>query len=157
MLRRTTLLALVPFTLGLLALTLPSAQDDGTPRGGARGAKSELGETMEAINAGVRTVARGRADGASAENLAALAGIQTLIVAAKSHVPTMLAEEADAAKQAAELQAFRIEMNALLREFLDLEDALLQGDAAAAEAALEKLGAMKDAGHERFKPRRGGR
>jgi len=153
MIRRLSILALLPLTLGLLAFALP-LQDGG--RQGGRPEKSPLAKQMEVINGSMRTVGRGwEANGASPEMLSALADAEQAVLAAKALVPGMLAAMEDEAKKDEELMAFRIEMNALMRGMLDLEDALIAGDNGAVEKSLAALGDLKDAGHQRFKPARG--
>jgi hypothetical protein len=83
--------------------------------------------------------------------LAALAEIQGQALACKLLVPAAAAQVPEG-ERAAFVTSFRRTMVDFLLRQLELEAALLDGDAAAVKAAFERLRDMEDSAHERFAP-----
>jgi hypothetical protein len=125
----------------------------------ARGAQeddhTELAGHMEALEDTVKVLRKAlREPVARADALGALAEIQRLSLLAKGLVPELAAELPEA-ERAALTDAYRREMVEFLRHQLDLEAALLDGDAAKVQAAFDAFRAMEDSAHERFAPEDG--
>ena len=138
--------------LGLAAAARPSEPAQGG------GGKSQLAQYMGELNAAVRSIPKAlEEEGGREKALAELARIQKVVVDAKAEVPATVASIEDGKKRAEEAVHFRVEMNALLRGFLDLEDAVLQQDDKAVQKALRKLGETEDEGHSEFKGKGGER
>jgi hypothetical protein len=152
---RLSLLLALPLglgSLGLLATAWPSAQGEGGRE------RSALASHMSELNGALRMIPKALAEeGGEAKALAELARVQKIVVDAKSEVPPPVAALSDEVARAAELAKFRLQLNALLRAFLDLEDAILKDDQAGIEKALAALGEAKDEGHAAFKPMGPGR
>ena len=90
------------------------------------------------------------------EGAAPMAKISEAAVAmieAKKHAPRATAR-LPKEKQKDFVKNYQIEINKLLRNILDLEDAMLTGDHKAAEQVLASMKDIKKAGHKVFKPRR---
>lgn len=80
----------------------------------------------------------------------------TASIASKGDMPPTIAALPDAEKQT-RLADYRKEMNKLIRQELDLEDALLSNDNAKAAEALTALSATQAEGHGQFRGRGGQR
>lgn len=114
--------------------------------------ESELAHHMEAIEDGVRSLRKELKDESSwPAALATLAEVQRLSLACKLLAPET-ARALPEAERAALVRAYRGTMVEFLRRQLELEDALLVGDAAAVQGAFERLREMEDSSHERFAP-----
>ena len=114
------------------------------------GAHDELEEHMESIEDAVKRLRRSLRDDANrADSLELVAALQRASVTAKSEAPPMAASVPDGERDAF-LTAYRRTMVDFLRVQLDLEAALLDGDAEAATEAFERVRDMEDSGHERF-------
>jgi len=113
------------------------------------GAMDTIGSSVKAIAAGLKTP--DELDKVLPEAWKA----QHACLDAKSELPeTVTGVEDEKAKHKAEL-AYRTQMQDLLRAFLDVESAVLAGDAKKAEKALRQTETLKSAGHSQFKPREG--
>jgi len=111
---------------------------------------SALSDAMANMSDAKRAIRDALEAGDGAAALAALTGFQTHIVAAKAEAPPRAAKMS-AAEKAEFVAGFRSALSNLLRVTCDLELALLEGRLDEATALLrEKLGALEDAGHERF-------
>ncbi len=114
--------------------------------------ESELARQMELLEDQLKPLRKLlRADGSSVEALSSLVEIQRLTLGCKQLVPAA-ATRLPEAERAAFVTAYRRTMVDFLMRQLELEAALLDGDAAAAQAAFERLRAMEDSSHERFAP-----
>ncbi len=125
------------------------------PAAPAAAAAAEEGDTplmveMEKIEQAEQFLRRSIGDAAQdAESLKQVAIAQQAILASKLMAPKMVTNvpEADRPKFLAE---YRKSMASLLIEFTHLEQALLDGDRAAAKLAYKKLHAMEETGHNDF-------
>ena len=75
------------------------------------------------------------------------------LMEAKKHAPRATARQPKE-KQAEFVKNYQVGINKALRGLLDLEDAMLNKDYKAVEAAMKELKAIEKAGHKVFKPRR---
>ena len=133
----------------LLALALPFA-----PRGPQEPEhqETELAKNMEAIEDTVKLLRKHMKDDATrAQALEALSEIQRLSLACKTLVPSEAAKLPEA-ERLAMATAYRRTMVDFLMRQLELEAALLDGDAAAAKTAFDRFREMEDSSHERFAP-----
>lgn len=111
---------------------------------------SVLEDHMHAIEDEVKALRRLLRDPSKApESLAALAKLQTAVVAAKSASPRML-QRVPQADRAKFLTDYRREMVVLLERSLAIERALLDGKSEQALAAFEELRALEEPAHARF-------
>jgi hypothetical protein len=136
----------------LLALLLPwpsgRSQEHEEP-------ESELARNMEAIEDTVKLLRKHLKDETMRpQALDALSEIQRLSLACKGLVPGAAAELPEA-ERATLVTAFRRTMVDFLTRQLELEAALLDGDAEAAKSAFDRFRAMEDSAHERFAPEDG--
>lgn len=150
MTRPIVALLALPLACALISATLstsPSQQESLN-----RPEKTALQKHMGEINHGVRNITKLlRAEDGRSEILSQVSRIQKIIIDAKSEVPMQVAKIEIEERRRAERVHFRLALNNLLRGFLELEDAVLQGEDAAIGAALGALGELKDMGHKRFK------
>jgi hypothetical protein len=138
-------LLLVTSSVLAVLLALPRAQEHEAP-------ESELARNMEAIEDTLKVLRKNMKDDATrAQALAALAEIQRLSLACKGLVPSQ-AEKLPEAERAAFSLAYRRTMVDFLLRQLELEAALLDGNAEGAQLAFERFRDMEDAAHERFAP-----
>lgn len=157
--RRLAFLAVPALFLGLFAFAGPGSApaELGQDAPGGR-EKTQLARYMGEINGAVRSIPKALAEeGGRDKALAELARIQKVIIDAKAEVPSTVASIPDEKKKAEEGTHFRMEMNVLLRGFVDLEDAVLERDEKGIQKALRALGETKDEGHSEFKPKGGDR
>lgn len=143
-------LLLAGATLAVLLLPFASArpQDDAHE-------DSELARQMEAIEDTVKLVRKHLKEPATwPQALEALAEIERLSLACKALAPAS-AEKLPEAERAAFVTAYRRTMVDFLMRQLELEAALLDGDAEAAKSAFDRFRAMEDSAHERFAPEDG--
>jgi len=133
---------LLPCALGL-AMTAPAPAapaDEG----------NELHEHMEVIEEALGKLRRSlRDEQRNEESLAHIAVLQKETLACKLLVPEVVEELAEP-QRSEEKTAYRRMMVDMLASQLELEAALLDGDADAAKKAFRKLRNMEDPGHERF-------
>jgi len=138
---------LLPFAL-LSTLALASFQD-------GEHEETELGSHMEKIEDTVKLLRKHLKEPATyPAALEALAEIEHHSLQAKKLVPAAAASLPEA-ERAALTSAYRRQMVDFLRHQLDLEAALLDGNAEAAKAAFDLFRAMEDPSHERFAPEDG--
>ena len=122
------------------------------PRQDPEHEETELGSHMEKIEDTVKLLRKNLKEPATwPAALDAVAEIERHSLAAKKLVPAAAAKLPEA-ERAAFVQAFRRQMVDFLRHQLDLEAALLDGNAEAAKAAFDSFRAMEDPSHERFAP-----
>jgi hypothetical protein len=134
----------------LLALALPFARAQEHEEG-----ESELASHMEKIEDTVKLLRKNLKDDTTrSEALEALAEIQRLSLVCKGLTPSN-AEKLPEAERAAFVTAYRRTMVDFLTRQLELEAALLDGDAAATKAAFDRFREMEDSAHERFAPEDG--
>ena len=148
---RSTIVCAVSLVLIVLASSLvtaqvPAAADPGTPT---------FDESMSNLNRAFRKIRRSeRSAGTLEADLVQVSAFQAAIVAAKSVAASLpmapQASEAYGGDQAVYLKALRLSMNQLLSEAVDLEKAMLAGDAEAMEKHIVRINAMKASGHEDF-------
>ena len=140
--------ALLPLAL-LSALALcASFQDE-------KHVETELGSHMEKIEDTVKLLRKHLKEPATyPAALDALAEIEHHSLQAKKLVPAAAATLPEA-EQAAFKLAYRRQMVDFLRRQLELEAALLDGDAPAVKAAFDAFREMEDPSHERFAPEDG--
>ena len=136
----------------LAVLLLPSAsarpQDD-------EHEETELAQQMETIEDTVKLLRKHLKEPSTwPQALEALAEIERLSLACKALAPAS-AEKLPEAERAAFVSAYRRTMVDFLMRQLELEAALLDGDAEAAKAAFDRFRAMEDSAHERFAPEDG--
>ncbi|HEX6883341.1 MAG TPA: hypothetical protein VF530_08165 [Planctomycetota bacterium] len=137
-------------TLAVLLLPFASArpQDD-------EHEETELAHQMETIEDTVKLLRKHLKEPATwPQALEALAEIERLSLACKALAPAS-AEKLPEAERAAFVTAYRRTMVDFLMRQLELEAALLDGDAEATKAAFDRFRAMEDSAHERFAPEDG--
>lgn len=131
-----------------LALAMPSvlmAQDANRPQ-----------PHMQAMQTAFRTLNGQIADATKIQdNLKLLQEFEAAVIASKNTVPPMVAAMPEA-ERGARITEFKKTMVKLLKATLDVEDALLAGDAAKAQTALAALQPIQQEGHRGFRPARGG-
>lgn len=131
-----------------LAMAMPSlvlAQDAARPQ-----------PQMQAMGAAFGTL-RGQIGDATKiqDNLKLLQEFEAAVIAAKNSVPPMVAA-LPAAEQPARITEYKKTILKLLKATLEVEDALLAGDAAKAQTAFAALAPIQQEGHRGFRPARGG-
>lgn len=140
----------VAFAVLTLALTFAAAAPLGAPPqdgGKLNAAMEEIGAAVKSMQGTFKTPEE--IDKALPEVWKA----QRAVLDAKSELPKLVADNADEkAKRKAEL-AYRTQMQDLMRAFLDVEAAILAGDAKKADKALRQADNLKSAGHGQFRPR----
>ncbi|MFI4861118.1 MAG: cytochrome b562 [Phycisphaerales bacterium JB063] len=112
----------------------------------------ELHEAMEEMNGLYRSIRRQtRDESQNADTVEKLHEMATLALAAKAHLPAMVAD-LPAAQQAELTATYRKLMNEVVVHLLTAENALLEGDNAAAWEAVLAANEVKGQGHELFIP-----
>ncbi len=125
---------------------LRSAPQDG---GKLQAAMEEIGGAVKSIQTALKT------PDTVEKALPEVWKAQRATLDAKAELPKLVADLADEkAKRKAEL-AYRTQMQDLMRAFLDVEAAILAGDAKKADKALRQADNLKSAGHSQFRPRDG--
>jgi len=107
-----------------------------------------MDKAFRALNAQVKDPAQ------NAASLAAVAQMEAATVASKDGVPPLVAALPEA-ERAARLVEYKKEINKLLRQELDLEEQLLDGNNAKAAETLAAMQATQQEGHRGFRPQRG--
>lgn len=131
-----------------LPLALPRPQEPEPP-------ETELARNMEGIEDTLKLLRKHLKDDATRpQALEALVEIERLSLACKTLVPSQ-AQQLPEAERAAFTLAYRRTMVDFLMRQLELEAALLDGNAEDTRAAFDRLRAMEDAAHERFAPEDG--
>jgi hypothetical protein len=136
----------------LLAGPVPPLQQD---QEGHDEPETELAGHMERIEDTVKVLRKNLKDDAGRPAaLAALAEIEALSLQCKQLTPAMAAKLPEA-ERAAFVTAYRRSMVDFLTCQLELEAALLDGDAGRTKAAFDRFREMEDSAHERFAPEDG--
>ena len=144
-------LALLP----LFALCLAPAFSSQEPRREHQEHDTELSKHMEKLEHTLKGMRKSMKDPATLPDaLGALAEIESLTLQCKLLTPEAAAKLPEA-ERAAFVTAFRRTMVDFLTHQLELEAALLDGDAAKVKAAFDKVREMEDPAHERFAPEEG--
>ena len=116
------------------------------------GEGDELHEAMEEMNGLYRQVRRqARDETKNADTADKLSEMAALALAAKAYIPEMVSE-LPADQQGDLANTYRAMMNELVVDLLTAENALLEGDNAAAWAAVLEANDVKGRGHELFIP-----
>lgn len=142
--------------VGLAALSLAITLAAAAPLRSLPQEGGKLHTAMEEIGAAVKSMQSAiKTPDTLDQALAEVWKAQRATLDAKSELPKLVAENADEkAKRKAEL-AYRTQMQELMRAFLDVEAAILAGDAKKADKALRQADNLKSAGHGQFRPRGG--
>ena len=128
------------------------APQDPRPRGEHQEHETELGQHMEKLEDTLKGLRKSLKDPAALPAaLSALAEIESLTLQCKLLTPETAAKLPEA-ERAAFVTAFRRTMVDFLTHQLELEAALLDGDATKIKAAFDKVREMEDPAHERFAP-----
>jgi hypothetical protein len=136
----------------LIPVALLSAFALGTSFQDEKHEETELGSHMEKIEDAVKLLRKHMKEPATyPAALDALAEIEQHSLQAKQLAPAAAAK-LPAGEQAAFRTAYRRQMVDFLRHQLDLEAALLDGNAEAAKSAFDAFREMEDPSHERFAP-----
>ena len=145
------LLVLPALLAGSLAMgARPAPQDPVAGVDPQEKAESELEKQMVVVEDGVKALRRSTRDPSRlAESLATLATVQAAALASKQEVPAMAARVPEG-ERSAFVSGYRKEMVVFLTRLLELETALLDGEADAIKAAYRIVYDMEDSGHERF-------
>jgi soluble cytochrome b562 len=116
--------------------------------------EGKLNAAMEELGAAVKTLqAAVKAPDALEKALPEIWKAQRAALDAKSELPKQVSEMTDEkAKLKAQL-AYRTQMQDLMRALLDVEAAMIAGDAKKADKALRQADNLKSAGHGQFRPR----
>lgn len=113
---------------------------------------TELAHQMESIEQSVKRLRKSLKDESlRADSLQTLAEIQSLTLACKSLSPAAAAKLPEV-ERADFVRAYRHTMIDFLTRQLELEAALLDGDAEGTETAFDRFREMEDSSHERFAP-----
>ena len=132
------------------ALALAAAFPAALPQEHEEHGEDDLEENMELIEETLGVLRRELRDPANHPTaLERVVVLQRAVLVCKSEQPPMT-ESLPGAERAAFVTAFRREMVTLLRGLLELEEALLDDNNEAAQAALRRVREMEDPGHERF-------
>ena len=130
--------------LGLFAVALDAGPQDEEHE------VSLLEDQMETIEGAIKVLRRSLRDPANrADSLELVAEIQAATVVCKSLVPPLV-ETLPEGERAAFVTEYRLMLVDFLGLQLELERALLAGDAEATKAAFKQVREMEDTGHERF-------
>ena len=151
--RKQTLTSLVfsilAGTFAFLAFTSFQDSDQDT-ESKAEHEEDELHEHMELIEDATKRLRRSMRDPEqSAQTLELIAGMQRDTLICKSQLPPMI-ESLPEGERAAITTAFRRMMVDFLAAQLELEAAVLDGDAEKAKTAFAKVRDYEDTGHDRF-------
>lgn len=140
----------VAFAVLVLALTVAAAAPlRSPPQDGGK-----LQSSMEEIGAAVKSIQGTLKTPAEIEKaLPEVWKAQRAVLDAKSELPKLVAENADEKAKHKAALAYRTQMQDLMRAFLDVEAAILAGDAKKADKALRQADNLKSAGHGQFRPR----
>ena len=104
-----------------------------------------MDKAFRALNAQIKDAAQ------NAASLQAVADMEAATVAAKDAMPPLVAA-LPAAEQAARIVEYKKEIGKLLRQELDLEEQLLDGNNAKAAETLAAMQATQQEGHRGFRP-----
>jgi soluble cytochrome b562 len=114
--------------------------------------ETELGKHMESIEDTLKVLRKNLKDSATyPQALEALVQIEQHSLASKMLTPAATEKQPDA-ERATFAKAYRRTMVDFLTRQLELEAALLDGNAEAVKGAFERLREMEDSSHERFAP-----
>lgn len=134
------LLCLAP--LAILPL-LPIAQEPDAD-------ESEIDRQMEVVEDAIGKLRRSLRDEAkNEESLTAVATIEAAVLKSKLLTPKMAAAVPEAEREAF-VRAYRKELCAMLRDLLELEDALLDRDYERAAPIFKQVRQLEEPAHERF-------
>lgn len=139
--------------LTLAATTSPLLAQEEGQRGGGQRAPSPVKQQMEKLDEALEAIGKFLEKPEGEAPMAELAAAQAALHEAKQHAPRSTQRQPEG-QQAAYVVDYKLQLNKTLRATLDLEDAMLAKDWAAAGKALAKLDELKKAGHDKFKPRR---
>lgn len=146
-------LALLPLFALCFAPTF--SPQDPRPRREHQEHDTELSQHMEKLEHTLKGLRKSMKDPATLPDaLGALAEIESLTLQCKLLTPEAAAKLPEA-ERAAFVTAFRRTMVDFLAHQLELEAALLDGDAAKVKTAFDKVREMEDPSHERFAPEEG--
>lgn len=141
-------------------LVLASTQGGGGGggvRSGSGGAPQNFEGAMKQVNRGFKGLEKSTFDATTkTKDLQQIQNVQAGLVAAKGMVSTVRMAPQAKAKYADDIAKYLLDMRmqllVTLSISLELESAVLAGDSAAAKAAVEKLEASQEKGHEEFQP-----
>ena len=145
--KRSLLVAL----LAIATATTPLLSQDAGNRPART--KSPVKVEMEKMDEALDVVSEWLKKPEGAAPMAKISEAAVAMIEAKKHAPRATAR-LPKEKQKDFVKNYQIEINKLLRNILDLEDAMLTGDHKAAEQVLASMKDIKKAGHKVFKPRR---
>lgn len=112
--------------------------------------ESPLHQAMERIERGLKKIRREVKDAKSFDaSLEAVVDMQNAAGETKLMTPP-ITEKQPEAERAAFVKDYRKRMIAVQKDLLDLEIALLDGDAAKAQELVKKVSDAEDSGHEKF-------
>ena len=145
------LLALPALLAGSLALGARSVSQDAQGETAAHeDDETELAKHMLIVEEGVKALRRSTRDELRAiESLATLATVQASALVCKQEIPAMAAAVPESERNAF-VNGYRKEMVVFVTRLLELETALLDGDAERIKAAYRVVYDMEDSGHELF-------
>ncbi|MDB6167108.1 MAG: hypothetical protein JWQ83_2248 [Lacunisphaera sp.] len=146
------LFLVLAFTLTFPATALRAAEP---PPAGATSApqddETELGRTMSKLNGAWRKLRKQAADAtANAKSLEFVATIKAAAEKALTLEPAK-AEDVPAAERAKFIADYRAQMKDFIAQIDKLGEAFKANDNAAAQAIIQKMGAMQKEGHKEFK------
>jgi hypothetical protein len=136
---------------GVLVLAYPLASHAQDAAGGAKRPQADMqamDKAMRALTAQIKDPAQ------NAASLAAVEQLQVATVSAKDAMPPLVAALPEA-ERAARLVEYKKEIVKLLRQELDLEEQLLDGNNTKAAETLAAIQATQQEGHRGFRPQRG--
>jgi uncharacterized membrane protein YdfJ with MMPL/SSD domain len=107
-----------------------------------------MNKAMMALNAQIKDATQ------NAASLTAVAQMQAATLAAKDGMPPLVAALPEA-ERAARIVQYKKEIGKLLRQELDLEEQLLDGNNVKAAETLAAMQATQQEGHRGFRPQRG--
>lgn len=142
--------------LRAMAVASPRRVAPGGP-GGADGAAATLHDSMEQAGRAMRTIRRSQfSDMSRRQDLSAMQSLQSALVAAKGHIQEAKMSEPAKAKFKDDTAAFHKEFRqSMIRstiKAMELELAIVNGDAAAATKHRDELLALQKEAHELFQP-----
>ncbi len=147
--RRLSLL--LPLCLSPLLLSTGPSQE---PVPVQDGPETVLARSMDDLNGGFKRLRRAVRRGQREEALRFVQAMEVAAVVAKGEVPPLAARLPEGERPAFVL-AYRMQMCDLLYALLDLERALAEERQEDAAGLLQRIAAIRDAGHERFSPEEG--